>query len=342
MSISLREKMIRLSLFCIVIAFFFGCDLKAPTDSNKNQSEGWQEINSGLENKTIQTLALGSSNVVYAGTLNGVYKTMDGGQNWQEANKGLTSGDIKAIVVHPKETQILYCGAWGDGVFRSNDEGSSWIPLSKLNIDPRIHDIAVDETNPDNVWIATNEGLYRSQNGGQNWVRTYHSGNVLSVAFKPNDAETVYIGVRYQGTMKSKNGGESWLKINAGLFKSGALYASPNSFAFDPQNNDHVFASTGWVDIYATINGGETWSKIGPEVEGKNVKALVIHPVDAMKMWAATESHGVWHSVDGGQSWSEFNNGLKALNTSCIVIGKNGVMVVGTTGKGVFKYADAE
>ena len=320
------------------------CDLKAPTDTDLKKPDRWQAINSGMESKTIQALALSpkSSDVVYAGSIAGVYKTDNGGKQWTAVNAGLTSKDVKTLVVYPKDSQVLYCGTWGHGVFHSNDGGLSWTLLSTSNIEPHIDALAVSDNNTDYIWAATNEGLFRSKDGGGSWLHSYHSGKVLSVAVRPGDIKTVYIGARYQGCMKSVDGGQTWCNINIGLFKSGSLYASPNSIVFDPQNSEHIFASTGWVDIYVTENGGSTWRHIGHEVEEKKVQALAINPGNPKKLWAATESDGVWRSVDAGKSWSEFNVGLATLNTRCIVAGIRGVVYVGTVGEGIFKYVDSE
>jgi photosystem II stability/assembly factor-like uncharacterized protein len=339
-----RSTIIWIFALTLIATATLKCGLIGPTEVETEKQNSWQVVNSGIENENIQALAVSpvSSDIVYAGSLTGIYKTTNGGRDWRPINTGLTSRDIKALVVHPEESQVVYCGTWGDGVFRSNDAGGSWTPLSSSNIDPRVHTLAVSNENSNYVWVATNEGLYKSEDGGKNWIHSYYSGSVLSVALQPGDIETVYIGIRYQGSLKSMDGGKTWSHINDGLFKSGSMYASPNSFAFDPQDINRMFASTGWIDIYVTQNGGMNWSHIGRELEEKKVQALAIDPEDSAKIYAATESEGVWRSVDEGESWSKFNKGLSSLKTRCIVVVGGGIVYVGTADEGIFKYVDAE
>jgi len=334
-----NSKLVRLFAFTILITGTFSCGLKTPTESDPTLGK-WHAIHTGIANKTIQAIAISlvSSDVVYAGTLAGVYKTTNGGEEWKEINSGLTSHDIKALVVHPKESNVVYCGTWGDGVFRSDNGGSSWYRLSAAQMDPRVQALTVDNNNADHIWVATNDGLYQSADSGANWRKTYHSGNIISVAVKPDDGETVYIGVLYHGTMKTENGGGDWSIMNNGLFKSGSIYASPNTFVFDPQNSEHIFISTGWIDIYVTKNGGSVWNYVGQEINEKSVLSMAIAPDNSTKMWAATESHGVWQSINAGETWSELNDGLPSQNSRCVVAGKGGVVYVGTADEGIFKY----
>jgi hypothetical protein len=58
-----------------------------------------------------------NSDVLYAGTESGVFRSTDGGAKWTEANSGLTTPDVQTIAVDPKTPARLFAGTAGGGVF---------------------------------------------------------------------------------------------------------------------------------------------------------------------------------------------------------------------------------
>ena len=101
------------------------CEVKAPVQPKQNNSPEWQPVNSGLDNKMIQTLALAGDDILYAGSFNGVFKSIDGGGSWKVINNGLTNTDVKSVEIHPSDPNKVYCGTWGSGVFYSLNGGYS-------------------------------------------------------------------------------------------------------------------------------------------------------------------------------------------------------------------------
>ncbi|MFC1475223.1 FlgD immunoglobulin-like domain containing protein [Candidatus Zixiibacteriota bacterium] len=177
-----------------------------------NSGITWDTINTGLPMTllSIDCISVQSNNpdIVYIGTWkDGVYKTTNGGQSWFLASTGLTSSDIRALVIHPSDTSIVYAGTGdGAGVFMSNNGGSSWsvlntgidlecpqylLPFGKTNdgvsltTPPKfvsnpdyyqapwtsIRDIVIDPTNPSLMYAADyRTGVYTTSNGGTSWT----------------------------------------------------------------------------------------------------------------------------------------------------------------------------
>jgi len=84
---------------------------------------------------------------LYAGThMGGVFKSVNGGENWTEINIGLpTNLIVFSLAIDPETTSTLYVGTEGDGVYKSIDEGASWEPANKgLPGTPLILSLAVD------------------------------------------------------------------------------------------------------------------------------------------------------------------------------------------------------
>ena len=88
----------------------------------------WERITKGLpEPASIQALTVHPSNrdVMFAGTQDGVYRSLDGGGTWARVNfpPGL---EVWSVTVHPKNPRVIYAGTSPIGVFRSEDGGDTW------------------------------------------------------------------------------------------------------------------------------------------------------------------------------------------------------------------------
>ena len=125
----------------------------------------------------------------YGSTGGGVWKTTDGGINWESVSDGSVfgTGSVGAIAVADSDPNTVYVGmgespirgnvSHGDGVYKSNDAGKTWkrVGLEDTRQIPRIR---VHPKNPDLVYVAAlghvwgpNEqrGVFRSKDGGKTW-----------------------------------------------------------------------------------------------------------------------------------------------------------------------------
>jgi len=299
-------------------------------------------MTNGLTSLTVQTLAADPSapSTLYAGTLEGAFKSTDGGKAWSRLTNGLTSQDIKTIKVHPQENNWVFCGTWGKGLFRSSDYGQNWQSAWPAGPDPRIYAVNVASGNPSTLWAATENGLYKSADKGLTWTRSFHYGSVLTVASGTSDPNLALIGVRYKGVFKSTDNGASWVQANQGIFNSGSEVASANSFALSPVNSSQIYMSTGWVDLYESTDGGAAWQQIAPQLSELHVVAVAVDSKRPDQLWAATQGSGVFRSKDGGDTWTACNEGLSTLEMKSIcLVGETPTTVyVGTIGKGIYKY----
>ena len=108
------------------------------------------------------------------GSHSGLYKTIDGGANWQKLKGGLPeAGETGRIAIdiyrrNPNIVYVLYENAKG-GVFRSDDRGDTWTKMSSLNPRPMyFSQIRVDPNNDQRLWMA-GVTLHHSEDGGKNW-----------------------------------------------------------------------------------------------------------------------------------------------------------------------------
>src|SRR4029079_16385050 len=133
----------------------------------------------------------------YGATGGGVWKTTDGGINWEVVSDGSVfgTGSLGAIALSYSDPNTIYVGmgepairgntSHGDGVYKSTDAGKTWKRVG-LEDSRQISRIRVHPKNPDIVYVASQghvwgsnqqRGVYRSKDGGKNWERVLYKGD---------------------------------------------------------------------------------------------------------------------------------------------------------------------
>jgi photosystem II stability/assembly factor-like uncharacterized protein len=106
---------------------------------------------------------------VYAGTLAGLYKTVDGGRVWTRIGMDLDDQFISVIALDPTRPEILYVGGRA-GIFKSQDGGVTWGARSDGLTNRNVLSLAVSRMSPALLYAGTNgNGLFRSRNDAATW-----------------------------------------------------------------------------------------------------------------------------------------------------------------------------
>lgn len=213
---------------------------------------------------------------------------------WSHIGPTNVSGRCTDIaVVQPKgKNYTIYVATASGGVWKTENEGTTWVPVFDRAASTSIGDIALCPTNPDIVWVGTGEanifrssqagiGIFKSSDAGKTWQ---HMGlsetyTIARIIVHPQNPDIVYVAASghewtdnpERGVFKTTDGGKTWQKI---------LYISPRTGAIDlvmdPQNPEVLYAAVWqrirlkWNDprnfsgysesgLYKTIDGGKTW-----------------------------------------------------------------------------------
>jgi photosystem II stability/assembly factor-like uncharacterized protein len=193
------------------------------------------------DNGLVSAVAINPNNpnVIYMGTVGGgVWRSNDGGTTWTpifDRQIALGVGGPGGIGIDPNNTDTVYVGTSGrfnrqpsGGLFKSTDGGGSWIQLgsgyptantgnSSQFTSQLINVVIVDPTNSNVVYLATNFGLFRSTDGGQNFTaggNGFGDARSLQVdSTTPAGARILYAGISGRGVFRSNDGGQNWTQV---------------------------------------------------------------------------------------------------------------------------------
>ena len=235
-----------------------------------NGGQNWTNNSSGsiAANDTVHALAIDPSQpgTIYALTSTGVHVSTKNG-SWQARSAGLpeTSATIfNDLTAHPPHSGLwLYAATNPQGVYRSTNGGMSWQPvndgLPAQDLDVR--GITVSSESGRIIASIVGQGLWRSDNQGDTWVRsdsgiTYNStlsGNVGVPIFSPVDGNVAYV-YNNDGVFASLDGGETWWPFNDGFTGAETVAA----MAFNAADPNRVYAGTSISGIWSqtVVPGG--------------------------------------------------------------------------------------
>ena len=316
-----------------------------PADTALFSSYTWRNIG---PNRGGRSIAVAGSptrpNEYYFGaTGGGLWKTTDGGTTWAPVTDGqIGSSSVGAVAVSPSNPDIVYLGMGetqlrgnvmqGDGVYRSDDGGRTWVHRG-LRETQAIGRIRVDPTDPNVVYVAAlgspfapndERGVFRSRDGGQTWSRVLFKSaraGAVDLVIDPANARVLYAtlwevyrrpwqlwsGGPGSGLYKSTDGGDTWVELtrNPGLPRSilGKL-----TVAVSPADPNRVWANIEAVEggLYRSDDGGATWARINAD---RNLwqrafyfLRIVADPKDRETLYVL--SFELEKSTDGGKTFA--------------------------------------
>lgn len=253
-------------------------------------------------------------------------------------HSGPFGGVVLALVVDPSQTETLYVGVFGQGVFKSSDGGRHWQIRSRGLDNPYVLALALDVQAPTTLYTGTDAGVFKSTQGGEWWQQSNQglgARNVRSVVVHPQQPSTLYVGTD-RGIFKSTDGGQHWQEINQGLAD-----LDVRTVVLDPVQAHTLYAAT-FGGIFQSTNGGETWEERSKGLLVPQVRVLTIEPDHPEVLYAGTVG-GIFASRDRAQSWQPKNQGFAlapAILSLTIAAVQPSVLYAGTV-RGVFRYTDA-
>lgn len=280
----------------------------------------------GLTQQIIVDLARANDGTLFAGAFEKVFRSTDGGENWDELpplvgeNQFIT---VKAVAVND---DVLFI-ATDRGMFRSSDLGDTWEPLAgPWGAFPNL--TAMDVSPSGQVFVgASPQGnlatLYRSPNNGTSWSTVQTRTNPLQIgSIKFDLAGNLYVG-GFQRVYVSSNNGSTFSEASASQ-------TTVQAFAF---RGGEILIGTVGRGALRSADGGLTWAE---KNEGMLSSIQVLATSEDGTLYVGTAG-GVYTSNDWGTTWTLRNDGLNSLSIRAFTFDPEGTPIAGTFG-GAFRW----
>ena len=200
-------------------------------------------------------------------------------------------GRIDDVEVAPSDPNIIYVGYAVGGVWKSENNGTTWDPVFDTYSSASIGDIAIHPTNPDIVYVGTGEannrqtssfgdGIYKTTDGGKTFqhIGLRETQTIARVVIDPRNPDTVYV-------------------------------AAPG----------HLFGPNAERGVYKTTDGGRTWNNVKFIDNDTGFTDIAIDPSNPSILYAASYQRrrigccfngggpgsALWKSTDAGRSWTK-------------------------------------
>ncbi len=307
---------------------------------------------------SVRSLAYdNATNSLYAASFgSGMFKSTNQGASWTSIS--VTDPLVMQTLSHQWSVALfghdsLYAGGTladvttGGALFRSLDGGASWIQVQRdIHIPSSVHSISINPLAPAFSLIVgtATHGVYRTTNGGLNWLNTNDTSSVQKLPDLNINAVAYNTNYRYAGTdslgelyVRSTNDAVPGWTAGTGLPGSGSVVSS---IEINRINRSTVFAGTEGEGVYRSTNSGFGWSGRNSGMLGTAARVIKRNG-DGHLILGTDFGDGIWISTDQGNNWSRA--ALTTVNaiTSIAITGNSSLLYAGAFGSGVYKSNDA-
>lgn len=237
---------------------------------SSDAAQHWRSLASapGLPADSVTALEFDpdAGNDVYIATAHhGFSVSLDGGASWKTASSGLPVNAPVNKLTFDATTRILWA-ATRSGIYRTANKGEQWQAANTglpANISVNsVQSAAASGGSKGLLFAGTNEGFFRSQDGGGHWSRGHVPlvGTVVHdvlVDFRSANATTIFVATD-AGAFRSDDSGQNWNSVAAGIPRGTPVY----TLALGSDNFSQLYAVAGGIYLFPGVTGGVTPSRI--------------------------------------------------------------------------------
>ncbi|MFN2530436.1 MAG: YCF48-related protein [Pyrinomonadaceae bacterium] len=314
------------------------------TDGGNSWSESAE-----LKKEAIHSLTQSQANpdTLIAGTFNGIFRSDDAGDTWQQLATANTPGlvHVESLAIDPRGTNVIYAGTWYLP-YKSTDGGKNWRTIKTGIIDDSdIFAIDIDPRDPNHIIASACSGIYESKSAGESWHKVQgipsQSRRTRAILQHPSIPGLVFAGTT-EGFWRSERGGDadSWMVTTSRQLEI-------NSIAVHPSRPDVVFIGTNNYGVMVSTDSGKTFVPTNTGYSGRFANAILAdreipNRVYASTINTATGGGFLFVSNDNGESWRPSMRSMPArlITYSILQDAEDANIIYLGTNLGVYRSVD--
>jgi photosystem II stability/assembly factor-like uncharacterized protein len=307
-----------------------------------DRGKSWTEP-AQLKGQPVHALAEAPSDpkILYAGTLEGVFRSSDGGTTWAQISPPDSHEihEIESLAVDPGDPDTVYAGTW-HLPWKTTDAGKTWHNIKQgLIVDSDVFSIIVDPEHTHTVYLSACSGIYKSENAGVLFRKIQgipsEARRTRSLMQDPEKRDVVYAGTT-EGLYKTVDAGKTFERMTDADVVVNAVYV-------DPGDSNRVLLATDRSGVLTSEDGGATFAPSNQGISERKVAAVLVDKDNPELLYAGVVNDkkygGVFRSSDGGAHWEQLGSGLDGSDVFALAETKDGRVVAGT-GQGIFVLGD--
>lgn len=198
----------------------------------------------------------------------------------------------------------LYVGCIGEGVFRSLDHGETFRRAADgMFVECDVRALVVDPLRPEVLYLGSEEGVFVSRDGADNWSRLPAPVQGRRVWSLQVQGCRLLAGTSPAGIVRSEDGGTTWTQTQTSMQPDcpRIRHTRVTSIVGDPDNPDRLWAGVEIDGVHRSLDGGKSWTRIGEGLSSQDIHALAVLPGEGRLL--ATTNRDLNVSEDGGVTW---------------------------------------
>jgi photosystem II stability/assembly factor-like uncharacterized protein len=304
------------------------------------------ESEADMRGQSIRALAAAPSNpkILVAGTLKGVYRSVDGGEHWQlispEGSQEIH--EVESIAIDPTNPEIIYAGTW-HLPWKTTDGGANWASIKQGIIeDSDVFSIILDPKHPNVVYVSACSGIYKSEDGGTKFtggVGVNKTQGIPSSARRtrvlmqdPQNLNIVFAGTT-EGLFRTGDSGANWLRTTGPEVIVNDVYV-------DPANTNRILLATDRGGVLASNDGGYSFVPSNAGFSARQITSYVGDAAQPATIYVGVVNDKAWGGVfvsdNGGLSWAQKSAGLNGQDVFSLGQASDGTVLAGT-GHGIYR-----
>jgi len=305
---------------------------------SRDAGREWTAVD-GLRGQSIRAFAQAPSNprILYAGTLDGVFRSTDAGGAWTQISPPGSHEihEIESLAIDPADPDIVYAGTW-HLPWKTTDGGQNWHSIKQgLIEDSDVFSIILDPAQPSTVFLSACSGIYKSENGGELFKKIH---GIPSTARRtrvllqdPANHDVVYAGTT-EGLYKTLDGGKTFQRMTGPDVIVNDVYV-------DPSDTRNVLLATDRSGVLYSNDAAASFIDANAGFSGRKVEALLVDKNNPSRMLAGVVNDktygGVFVSTNGGAVWDHIGQGLEGRDVFALAQAPDGTVLAGTN-HGIF------